>query len=415
MRAKEIQAEQAAAAGGLELRWVAREQRQGKVRLWLPEEAVKIGPHGPELRDPLEVYGKMVFDWSATLNTPSASELAQCTRELHDQDAYRVQTVAFPGHVARIAEKHECILAVQGTPTQRKTLQALFGGIDFRELMGAETRRLEQALKRWADEFGRPTNRKIRNVDEQIRAMTEMLREMGLSEAQIRKKLDERMEDADNGERGGPRRQEQQRREQWADESIDGTDVGTDVEMQDSARAQTIPETQTTYTDPQQEGQPWKTEGTYTQSTGGDSYIEGVTIGGSQQDVEMDDDEIVRPMTNEEIQRTWKRTTGEGSEKTRWKKGLGKSADKAGDWERFNQDPHAPSGSGGEGASGEKIHETRSNTRRSERKSTSGTAKTETTSEIRKEAVKHSPAHNRLTRGGQQRNKTVPPRGGQSA
>ena len=410
MRNREIQAEQAAAAQGTEMRWAAKEQRAGKVRLWLPEEAVRMTRDGPRLKEPIETYGKIIFDWGATLNTPTAAQLAQCTRELHDKEAYRVQAVCLPGPAAQVAEMHETIVALQGSPNQRTVLQRILGGVDFREMRKSEMRSLEDAIQQWTELHGRPMNRKPRAMDEQLRAMQRMLRTMGMTETQIREKMEEHMSQNEAGEDGYDPTQAPEiivPDEDGEDEDDSMSIAGTDVDHNETGRSRWQTQTmRRTYTDKAYVIGNSQSTGTDTQKV--DSYLEGATIGGEPEDVEMGDDDTIRPMTNEELQEAWKGKTTE-TRASGWKKGLTKAVDKPGDWAAFGTKTGVPSSSSGEGNGG-KVHETRSNARRTgEYRYGGGLQKPTSNAETKKEASKH----NKTGKAGGPHGKPTPPRGGQ--
>ena len=391
IRESEIQAEQMAAngaAGGAEMRWGAREQRQGKVRLWLPEEAVRMGKDGPELKTPAEVYGKYIFDWAAVLNGPDSRKLAEATRDLSDTGAYRVQAVSMSPDAARTAERYECIISLQATTEQRERLQKLLGRMDLREMRETEFQTLEQALKAWAGKHGRPVQYEVPDVSMQVRAMTRMLQDMGLTDKQIRMRMEAHLTG-----KGGPEAQQKTEDVQMTMSSASSTEIADERRGDaDNTVAWHPPSDGGTYT-----GTHHVTATTWEGDSGRtrpDSYLEGVSIGDA--DMEEDSDDGVRPMTNEELQEIW-RKDGERKQ-TAWKKGLGRNADKEGDWDVYNAETQRPTSS--------KIHETRGNAKKAERGK-----KGEDALDAKKTSTKQTRSSKGISSGERDRNQQ-PPRGG---
>ena len=346
MREAEIAAEQAALNGGptgVEMRWGAREQRTGKVRLWLPEEAIRMGPAGPELKDPHEVYGKYVFDWAAVLNGPTARQLAEATKDTTDTTAYRVQAVSMSPEAARTAERYECIVSLQATTNQKEKLQQLLGRMDLREMRETEFRTLERALHGWAEQHGRPVQFEIPDVSKQVQAMTKMLQELGLTEKEIQR----RMKETITGKGNAKPQPDQTQDTRMVASSASSTELNEDHGEAEETVPWAPPEGGRTYMDAQGSAPTkWEAESVRTH----DTYLDGISIGDAQMD---DSDDGVRPMTHSELSEIWGTKDREGPQK--WKKGLGKEIDRPGEWDVYNAETQRPMSS--------KVHETRAQKR----------------------------------------------------
>ena len=319
-REREMQTEQQAAAG-VTLRWTTTEQRRGRVKLFLPPEAVRATPAGPRLKHQTEIYGRMVYDWGAVLGKPTPEMIAETTRDLEDEKAHRCQVVCFTGEAARQAAEHETIVALQGTAEQTKQLQTILGGLDLRDLHKQEVKTLEKKIKEWAQYHGRPYGKRWTARDDeqgkQIEKMTRMLKGLGLTHEEITRRLHE---------------ESQTQREPGE------TDHNGDVQMVSGSE-------QPTDKDDDSGTRPWAPP--YMDGGGGEGG--GRQIGGDDDPYlrmgqepshdESNDSEPIGPMTSSELQKRGRKVgDGRGTERSgsTWKKGLPKAMDVPGAWDVFN-------------------------------------------------------------------------------
>ena len=317
-----MQTEQQAAAG-VTLRWTTMEQRRGRVKLFLPPEAVRATPGGPRLKHQTEIYGRMVYDWGAVLGKPTPEMIAETTRDLEDDKAHRCQVVCFTGEAARQAAEHEAIVALKGSANQTKQLQTILGGLDLRDLHKQEMKTLESKIKEWAQYHGRPygkTTTKDEEHSRQIERMTRMLQSLGLTSEEISKRLYE--ESQTQGDPEEPRQ----------------TRHPGDVEMGSGSE-------QPTEKDNESGTQPWSPP--YMDGGGGESggrmtrgdndpYLQ---VGREHSHDRSEDSEPIGPMTSSELQMMGRSVGGRrGTEKSgkTWRKGLPKTEDPPGAWEGYN-------------------------------------------------------------------------------
>ena len=288
---------------------------------------------------------------------------------------------------ARTAERYECIISLQATGEQRERLQKLLGRMDLREMRETEFQTLEQAIQTWAGKHGRPVQYEVPDINKQVRAMTQMLQEMGLTEKQIRTRMEAHLTG-----KGGLERQQKTEDVQMTMSSASSTEIADERREAENTVAWHPPSDAGTYTGTQHvTATTWEGESGRTRP---DSYLEGVSIG----DAEMEDtsDDGVRPMTHEELQKIWQQ---DGDQRTTtWKKGLGKSADREGDWDVFNAETQRPTGS--------KVHETRGNAKKVERGK-----KGEDALDAKKTSAKQT-KNNKGTSSGERDRNQQPPRGG---
>ena len=377
-REREMQMEQQAAAGTT-LRWTTTEQRRGRVKLFLPPEAVRATPMGPKLKHQTEVYGRMVYDWGAVLGRPTPEMIAETTRDLEDGEAHRCQVVCFTGGAARQAAEYETIVTLKGNAQQTQQLQKILGGVDLRDLRRQEIQTLEEKIKEWAEYHGRPYGQSWTTKDEeqskQIEKMTRMLRRMGLTSEEIAKRLRE--------------------------ESLTQEE---DVEMGSGSEQPTEP-------DDSSKTRPWQPP--YMDRNEEDIqnriHVDSDSYLRLKEAADGDDSDSapIGPMTNMELLTTRKQRTeqpGAVPGQRPWRKGLPKKMDKPGAWDVFNADtqPEQTRSDMQPGPSGQR--------------GTAGTARGRNMEEgMRKTATtetRKTDAKTRSNKSGSSGEKTQPPRGG---
>ena len=336
-REEEMEKERKAAAQ--EVRWQAKEARAGKPRLWLPEEAVRMGHNGPELKEKEEVVGRISADWGGILcgGNMTAAEITQCTLDLSDETACRMHCVAWRAPAAAAATRYDCVVALVGH--RRDDLQEVLCPVAFLAMADQDIADLDATLRQWAAQRGKQWTARAepnlrghgqhvteaeearRAEEKKVETLVAMLREMGVSEETVREKL----------EKGGGEQQPTAWQQtdnsgdvpmpQAASEVLVIEDVDGDEEMSETMG--------TEIQDPQEQASatmawepPEASQGTE------DSYL-GAPDAVHREDANDDGEESIRPMTHQEIMNTW---GGQVKEVRTWRKGLGKECDKTGSW-----------------------------------------------------------------------------------
>ena len=335
-REKEMEDERRRSEALADERWQAKEARGGKPRLWLPPEAVRMGPNGPEIRERETVYGRVSMDWAGILTggAISSERLTECTLDLSDDQAVRVHAVAWEAPAAAAAGKHDCVIALVGDAGKRSDLQKVFGRVAFTRMTDADIDDLNYTMKAWAmrrkkrwtadaeanlrghHKHVMEAEKATRKEERRVSALMKMLQKMGITETAIQKQL-----------------------EATELEAITVKDEDGDVQMDqmdsDSASEEDTEVEKTEHNDTQTQHWQPPTQGT----NESDPYLNPGLMTDDGNSIKMslsyyDDttDEEIRPMTHDEIARTWGGQARQAERTTGWKKGMGKEHDKPGEW-----------------------------------------------------------------------------------
>ena len=306
-----------------EERWGAVEARKGKVRLWLPETAMKITQTGEfRLRDPRTSFGRVSLDWAGVLGKPTAEQMAECTKDLGDE-GHRIQAICWDAACAQAAYRWECVTAIVGE--DRKRMQQILGKTAFTQMTPEDYDTLDSCIKEWARGRGKKwyaeaemnmrssSDRQVayaEDAERRIDKLSEMLMRLGVPQQAIQNQMAEL-------------EQEQQARR--------APDVPmVEVKDEDDDDLDSLEQTM-------HNSQGDDTNGATMQwAPPEDTYLDGRRKAEDDDDVSMEDSQI-RPMTHEEIAAAWN-----GPSDTRagrfpmqnetWVKGRGKEHDRPSMW-----------------------------------------------------------------------------------